>query len=344
MRFLACFVARCGVDVRGCGGSEGSSMVQLTIAQDSTTSTMASFTSVLVTCLLLSILVGSSAFSASTSKNNAALVQSYTLYDNERQILGCCDEVRPSTKTRDDDEEEDEVEMFYATTKRYFMFPTSGGDDKLLQIRQTSFGCGRLGATVWPSAIALAALLAGDKYRSSIQDKRVLELGSGCGLPTLTAKEVCGSQVLATDYWEGREGLIVGNRLVPKELFGVNLAYNVGCEPQNLDWHDELSVFSVSTNFKPDIIVGSDLVYYPDDTEPLLQTLDILLKNGGGGQSMLLILPLPPTAEREALPDFRRRLESGVGDKDVVMDELEMIIRSASTDEEEIHNFLRIRI
>eukprot|EP00985_Skeletonema_marinoi_P029897 scaffold29559_cov73-Skeletonema_marinoi.AAC.1 len=59
---------------------------------------------------------------------------------------------------------------------------------------------------------------------------------------------------------------------------------------------------------------------------------------------MLLILPLPPTAEREALPDFGRRLESGVGDKDVVMDELEMIIRSASTDEEEIHNFLRIRI
>ncbi len=321
------------------------------------------FKSMLVTCLnALLLIAGSSAFSISTSENNVALIQSYTLYDKERRILGCCDEVRPSAKHPDaDDEEEDEVEMFYATTKRYFTFPTpendtdaagedqsnGGEDNKLLQIRQTSFGCGRLGATVWPSAIALASLLAGDTYRSSIQGKRILELGSGCGLPTLTAKEVCCADVLATDYWES-EGVVVGNRLVPKDHFGVNLAYNVGCQPHNLDWHDELSVFDVSTNFKPDIVVGSDLVYYPDDTEPLLQTLDILLKNGGGAQNMLLILPLPPTAEREALPEFRRRLEGGVlgngEDKNVVMDELEMIVRSASTNEEEIHNFLRIRI
>lgn len=311
----------------------------------------------------LLFLAGSSAFSISTSQNNVALIQSYTLYDKERRVLGCCDEVRPSEKYSDaEEEEEDEVEMFYATTKRYFTFPTpenntdaagedsnSGEDNnnKLLQIRQTSFGCGRLGATVWPSAIALASLLAGDTYRSSMQGKRILELGSGCGLPTLTAKEVCCADVLATDYWES-EGVVVGNRLVPKDLFGVNLAFNVGCQPRNLDWHDELSVFDVSTNFKPDIVVGSDLVYYPDDSEPLLQTLDILLKNGGGAQNMLLILPLPPTAEREALPEFRRRLEGGAlgngEDKDVVMDELEMIVRSASTNEEEIHNFLRIRI
>mmetsp|Transcript_17495 Transcript_17495/g.29637 ORF Transcript_17495/g.29637 Transcript_17495/m.29637 type:complete len:110 (+) Transcript_17495:474-803(+) len=109
------------------------------------------------------------------------------------------------------------------------MFPPTPGNDeavtedhKLLQIRQTSFGCGRLGATVWPSSIALASLLARDTYRSSIQVKRILELGSGCGLPTLTAKEVCSAdQVLATGYWE-KEGLIVGNRLAPKDLFRVN--------------------------------------------------------------------------------------------------------------------------
>ena len=90
-------------------------------------------------------------------------------------------------------------------------------------------------------------------------------------------------------------------------------------------------------------------------TEPLLQTLDIFLKNGlgssGSERSILLILPLPPTAEREALPGFRRRLEGddgdavlGNGDRDVVMDELEMVVRSASSGEEEIHNLLRIRI
>ena len=63
--------------------------------------------------------------------------------------------------------------------------------------------------------------------------------------------------------------MIVGNRLAPKDLFGVNLAYNVGCEPRNLDWHDELSAFDVFTNFEPDIIVGSDLVFAIMNALPL---------------------------------------------------------------------------
>ena len=285
-----------------------------------------------------------------------SIIQSYTLYDSQRNILGCCNEVTrpPNTIAPPDEEEDDEVEMFYPTTNRYFMFPPTttnplenDDDNTLLRIRQTSFGCGRLGATVWPSAIALASLLAGPTYRSSIQTKRVLELGSGCGLPSLTAKTICNCvDVLPTDYWE-RDGLVIGNRLIPKDLFGVNLQYNVGgCDPYNLDWHDELSVFEVSTNFCPDLVIGSDLVYYPDDSEPLLQTLDIFLKNGlgsssgsrGSERSILLMLPLPPTAEREALPGFRRRLEGeggdavlGNGDRDVVMDELEMVVRSASS-------------
>ncbi|KAL7451554.1 hypothetical protein ACHAWC_003380 [Mediolabrus comicus] len=274
-----------------------------------------------------------------------SIIQSYTLYDSQRNILGCCNEVTrpPSTiapNPDDEEEEEDEVEMFYPITNRYFMFPPTttnpleNNNDTLLRIRQTSFGCGRLGST------------------------RILELGSGCGLPSLTAKTICNCvDVLPTDYWE-RDGLVIGNRLVPKDLFGVNLQYNVGgCDPYNLDWHDELSAFEVSTNFRPDLIIGSDLVYYPDDTEPLLQTLDIFLKNGlassgsGSERSVLLILPLPPTAERDALPGFKKRLEGeggnavlGNGDRDVVMDELEMVVRSASNGEKEVHNLLRIRI
>jgi hypothetical protein len=46
-------------------------------------------------------------------------------------------------------------------------------------------------------------------------------------------------------------------------------AYNVGCEPRNLDWHDELSAFDVFTNFEPDIIVGSDLVFAIMNALPL---------------------------------------------------------------------------
>ena len=51
------------------------------------------------------------------------------------------------------------------------------------------------------------------------------------------------------------------------------------------------------------------------------------MKNGDGAQSSLLNLPLPPTAEREALPEFRRRIKGGMlgngggKGKDVVLDE-----------------------
>ena len=104
-----------------------------------------------------------------------SIIQSYTLYDSQRNILGCCNEVTRPPNTiappdpDDEEEEDDEVEMFYPTTNRYFMFPPTANatdplenDDNntLLRIRQTSFGCGRLGSTVWPSAIALASLLA----------------------------------------------------------------------------------------------------------------------------------------------------------------------------------------
>lgn len=64
-----------------------------------------------------------------------------------------------------------------------------------------------------------------------------------------------------------------------------------------------------------------------------------------------MILPLPPNAEREALPDFRARLEDGelgvLDGYDVVMDELEMVERKRSNDDDdddERHNLLRIQI
>jgi len=244
--------------------------------------------------------------------------------------------------------EEDDVELYYPTTRRAFMFPNHP-PNKLLEIRQTSFGCGRLGATVWPSAIALACLLASDDSNSLIKGKRVMELGSGCGLPSLVAKEICSSQdILATDYWEeNMDG--PGDRLVPKDLFGVNLAYNIGSDAtssvQHLDWHDEMGTLKVASDFRPDVIIGSDLVYYPMDTPPLLQTLEILLK-AGGAKDALLISPLRPAySEREALPEFRSLLENGaLGDGcEVTMDEFEMVGMGINGDEE-THKFLRIQV
>ena len=338
------------------------------------------------------------AFSLSTSSSGSsadstivtAAIRSYTLHgdgiDSDRCTLH---EIRPPP--RDPREEEDEVEMYYPTSRRAFVFPhrATNPHNKILNVRQTSFGCGKLGATVWTSALALACLLANDddgESTATIGGKRVLELGSGCGLPSLVAKEICHAEhVLATDYWEDEATGVVGNsgvgdRLVPKSLSGANLAYNIGCgsfgggmamnddstnaSVRMLDWHDEMGVFKLANEYLPDLIIGSDLVYYPMDTTPLLQTLEILLKANGGddggtkNKEAFLILPLPPKAEREALPDFRTRLAKegalNIDNCEVIMDELELVERRITEkggnanygedDDDGKHKLLRVRI
>jgi len=297
----------------------------------------------------------------SITSPDVTVTRSYTLHGDGIDNNSICilNEVRPPR--RDPNIEEDDVELYYPTTHRAFTFPDHHHhSNKLLDIRQTSFGCGRLGATVWPSAIALSCLLASsDDTKHFIEGKRIMELGSGCGLPSLVAKEVCdATNILATDYWEENNNAVDGqlsfgntggDRLVPKDLFGVNLAYNIGTDEtasvRHLDWHDEMGIFRVATDFRPDMIIGSDLVYYPEDTPPLLQTLEMLLK-AGGAKDALLISPLRPAySERKALPEFRSQLEKGVlGDGcEVVMDEFEMV-GMGMTDDEERHNFLRIRV
>ena len=83
------------------------------------------------------------------------------------------------------------------------------------------------------------------------------------------------------------------------------------------------------------------------DTRPLLQTLELLLKVGGA-KNALLVLPLPPMAEREALPEFVRLLKDGeLGDDcEVTMDEIEMIARGKKDNDgdEEMYKLFRIRI
>ena len=261
----------------------------------------------------------------------------------------------------------DEVDDMTVASQRSFLFPRSvsrdnddGGHagwdaateaERLLRadsiplrqvnIRQTSFGCGRLGATVWPSGIALAALLSGD-YRHLVNGKRVLELGSGCGLPSLVAKDVAGaSDVMATDYWEEEDGKFDADRLVPKNLFGANLAHNIGSATavKHLDWHDQFNVMNACDEYQPEVVIGSDLVYYLADTPPLIQTLNILLKSGA--KDALLILPLPPNAEREALPVFRSSLHDGALEGCKV-EMKEMIMVGSGSDDR--HNLLRIHI
>jgi len=359
----------------------------------------------------------SSAAAGAAAGNNPdfVVVRSYSLHGIGGRRIATMQEVRPAPRdalwTG-----EDEVESLYPTTRRAFVIPGDGAGPAggvVANVRQTSFGCGKLGATVWPSSIALAALLSertdrdgvGGGPASVVGGRRVLELGSGCGLPSAAASILGASRVLATDHWEERGGGGGGGggddrgRLMPKNPHGANLAHNVASSNRRrrpggggggedikddppvasvsrLDWHDASGARDVAEGYRPDLVIGSDLVYYPADVSPLLRTLGILLGGatdregggsgiGGGGErrrEALLVSPLPPSAERESLGEFRERLEAVAdldGDDgwlagcDVAMDELVMVERRGGDDddgddddnsEEERHNFLRIRI
>ena len=53
------------------------------------------------------------------------------------------------------------------------------------------------GMAIWPSALVLAQAVAA--YVTPNPDQRILELGAGCGLASLTAARL-GADVLATDF------------------------------------------------------------------------------------------------------------------------------------------------
>ena len=333
---------------------------------------------VLITHCLRSVVAFSS--TSTSASDTATIIRTYTIFgndidDNKNNIIHS---VRPNPSNPN--VEEDEIEMYYPTTKRAFMFPNTKTNERIdnnmiVNIRETSFGCGKLGSTVWPSAIVLSCLLANDSI--NLKDKKIIELGAGCGLPSTLLANTNGvvNSILATDYWE--EEVTVdstqtssstdslyrnsalgqrtnsGDRLMAKSLFGRNLAYNIGTDEnenvfvKRLDWHDEMGIFKVATDYKPDVIIGSDLVYYPMDTLPLLQTIEMLCK-AGGAKEALLIFPL--NDGREALPDFRERLESGeLGDDfEVIIDEIEMTDKWNDTGDDggegDRHTFLRVRI
>ena len=200
-------------------------------------------------------------------------------------------EIKPDPPVMDD------VEEYYATQYETYRFFPKDKAEITVSVRKTSFGCGKLGSSIWRCGLALSCYLVSifDHYdESQLESTRVIELGAGLGLASCVCRELGVGKVMATDFWEEQTGFgksLDKKRLIPHKLFGDNLEFNVvKCAGianhrqeesevlvAKLDWSSEVDAFRTKVMFDPTLIIGSDIVYRAEDTPPLLRTLELLM-------------------------------------------------------------------
>jgi len=117
-------------------------------------------------------------------------------------------------------------------------------------------------AKVWPSAIALLYVL--QKYPNWINDKNVLELGAGIGLPSLMMAGITNS-IQISDY-----------NLDAVELLRKNIEHLEleNSEALKLDWN------ALPETIHPEVIILSDVNYDPTQFETLTKLIEKFIHQG----------------------------------------------------------------
>jgi predicted nicotinamide N-methyase len=128
-------------------------------------------------------------------------------------------------------------------------------------------------AELWPSGVALAEAIC----RLELRGARVLELGAGLGLPSLTAA-LQGADVFATDWAEDAVALLRDNA----ERNGIAL------RAECVRWDDPGPLLAGAPW---DVVLGADLLYERRNADQLLELLPRL------GGDLLLAEPGRPFAK-----------------------------------------------
>jgi predicted nicotinamide N-methyase len=117
-------------------------------------------------------------------------------------------------------------------------------------------------AKVWPSAIALLDVLKANPHL--IQNKHVLELGAGIGLPSLMMADITKS-IQISDY-----------NLDAVELLRKNIEYLEleNAEALKLDWN------ALPEAIHPEVVILSDVNYDPTQFETLTKLIERFLHQG----------------------------------------------------------------
>ncbi|KAG8170179.1 hypothetical protein KVR01_000924 [Diaporthe batatas] len=125
-------------------------------------------------------------------------------------------------------------------------------------------GCG---GQTWPAGVVLARHML-RYHREELRDARILEIGAGGGLVGLAVANGCSLS----------QPLHITDQLEMLSLMGHNVVLNNAqgrVKPSVLNWGEPLP--SETVDFKPDVILAADCVYYEPAFPLLLQTLKDLL-------------------------------------------------------------------
>ena len=139
-------------------------------------------------------------------------------------------------------------------------------------------------AKLWPSSIALLDLLKAHPHL--IQNKHVLELGAGIGLPSLMMAGVTKS-IQISDY--DKEAVA----LLKKNIEHLQLQ---NAEALQLDWN------AIPENMQPDVVLLSDVNYDPAQFDVLIHLIDKFMHQGS-----TIILSTP---QRIMASPFVQKLEA----------------------------------
>lgn len=158
---------------------------------------------------------------------------------------------------------------------------------------------GSVGGKVWPSAERLITIAECNKL--DIAGKDILELGSGCGYTGIACAALGARRVTLTDQLikQNRmeydvEGCLIENtEVVPSPILldlcrrnvDINRDVLQNCEldVQDLEWgarSERMLDSMIDKKGGFDMIIGSDLTYYPDATEALFWTVSKILMTG----------------------------------------------------------------
>jgi predicted nicotinamide N-methyase len=141
-------------------------------------------------------------------------------------------------------------------------------------------------AKLWPSSIALLDVL--EAHPHLIQNKHVLEIGAGIGLPSLMMAGVAKS-IQISDY--DKEAVA----LLQKNIEHLQIQ---NAEALQLDWN------TIPENMQPDVILLSDVNYDPAEFDVLITLIDKFLTQGSS-----IILSTP---QRIMASPFVQKLEASI--------------------------------